>query len=111
MSVIAAAAWGVLGGTLAGLVSISAAIIAAGFRWPSHGNDDGIWPRMFVFAVGIVVGGGVAAAAHSEMTGAWPAFIMGVGAPAVIRGALSHLEVAERKTAEVSGTGEGHASG
>jgi hypothetical protein len=87
---------------------MSAAIIAAGFRWPWHGNDDGIWPRLFVFLVGIVVGGGVAAAAHSEMTGAWPAFIMGVGAPSVIRGALSHLEVAERKT-EVPSAGEGDA--
>jgi hypothetical protein len=111
VEVLPAALWGVLGGTLAGLVSLSAAIIAGGFRWPWRDNQDGIWPRIVVFLIGIVVGGGVAAAAHGEMTGAWPAFIMGVGAPTVIRGALSHLEVEERKTLEATSGGGGHAPG
>jgi hypothetical protein len=111
VGVIQAAAWGILGGTIAGLVSLSAAIIAVGFAWPWRDSQDGIWPRAVVFLIGIAVGGGVAAAAHGEMTGAWPAFIMGVGAPAVIRGALSHLEVEERKTPDPPAGGEGHGPG
>jgi hypothetical protein len=107
----AATAWGALGGMLAGLVSMAADIVAGGWCWPWHGNRDGIWPRIFVFLVGVLVGAGVSAAAHSEMTGAWPAFIMGIGAPAVIRGALSHLEVSERKAPDGPSAGEGHGPG
>jgi uncharacterized membrane protein YfcA len=107
-----AAGWGAAGGTAAGLVSLAADIVSAGYHWPSHGEKrDGIWSRLFVFIVGVLVGASVAAAAHDEMTGAWPAFIMGIGAPTVIRGALSHLEVDERKTPEVAGTGEDHGQG
>jgi uncharacterized membrane protein YfcA len=102
VGVLNAVLWGILGGAIAGLLTVSAAITASGFRWPWRGNDDGIWPRVFVFAVGIVVGGGVAAAAHSQMTGPWPAFIMGVCGPAVVRTALSRVEVAERRPAEVT---------
>jgi hypothetical protein len=111
VNLLVAAAWGAIGGTAAGLVSLAADIIAAGYHWPSHGNKDGIWARLFVVAVGVLVGAAVAAAAHDEMTGAWPAFIMGIGAPAVIRGALSHLEVAERKAPEVSAAGKDHGQG
>ena len=31
----------------------------------------------------------IAAAAHTQMTGPWPAFLMGIGAPSIVRGALS----------------------
>jgi uncharacterized membrane protein YfcA len=102
VGVVSAGIWGVVGGTAAGLLVVSAAITAAGFRWPWRDNDDGIWPRMFVFMVGVIVGGGVAAAAHNQMTGPWPAFIMGIGAPSVVRYALSRVEVAERKPVEAS---------
>jgi hypothetical protein len=109
VNLLVAAAWGTAGGTAAGLVSLAADIVANGYHWPSHrGKRDGIWPRLFVLVVGVLVGGAVAAAAHDEMTGAWPAFIMGIGAPTVIRGALSHLEVAERKVPEVAAAGEEH---
>lgn len=100
MTLLQAGVWGVAGGSVVGLVTLSAAITAAGFRWPWKSNDDGIWPRLFVFVVGVLVGGGVAAAAHSQMTGQWPAFIMGVSGPSIIRGALSRVEVAEREPAE-----------
>lgn len=110
MGVLNAGIWGVAGGAVAGLLVISAAITASGFRWPWRGNDDGIWPRVFVFCVGVIVGGGVAAAAHNQMTGPWPAFIMGVCGPAVVRTALSRVEVAERQPAAASVTGKNSAT-
>jgi hypothetical protein len=97
MSLLGAGLWGLAGGGAAGLIALSSAVVTAGFHWPWHGNKDGIWPHLFVTAVGVLVGGVVAAAAHSQMTGPWPALLMGVGAPAVIRGALSRTEVAESK--------------
>lgn len=96
VGVLEAAAWGIAGGAIAGLLSMSAEITLAGFTWPWRDNNDGIWPRLFVFAVLLLVGGGVAAAAHAQVTGSWPALIMGASAPSVIRGAMSKVEVAER---------------
>lgn len=106
MAVFIAGLWGLAGGLTAGLLGWSAAVTAAGFHWPSHGNDDGIWPRLFVTLTGIAVGTLVAAAAHSQMTGPWPAFLMGVGGPAAIRGTLTRTEVAEVKPRQ-SGDQEG----
>jgi hypothetical protein len=68
MQIAEAAVWGLAGGGVAGLVELSLAVRAAGFHWPWRDRKDGIWPRLFVFAVGLVVGAGVSAAA-SEMTG------------------------------------------
>lgn len=68
-----------------------------GFRWPWHVSPQEIWPRLFVITGGLILGGLVAAAAHTQMTGAWPAFIMGVSAPSIVRGALARVEVTERK--------------
>ena len=45
------------------------------------------------------IGSAVAAAAHAQMTGEWPALIVGASASSVIRGILSRVEVTERKTA------------
>ena len=92
-----AGAWGLCGGIAAGLVALAAAIREAGFRWPWRGNEDGPWPRFCVYVIGVVVGTVVAAAAHSEMTGALPALLMGASAPSVIRGAVSRIEVSESK--------------
>jgi hypothetical protein len=97
MGLLDAATWGLAGGLAAGLVSLSAAVVAAGFKWPWRDNPDGIWPRVFVAVVGLIIGALVAGAAHGQMSGGWPAFLLGVGAPSVIRGALSRVEVAERK--------------
>jgi hypothetical protein len=97
MGIIAAGAWGLAGGLAAGLVSMSASVAAAGFKWPWHDNEHGIWPRLFVTTVGLVLGALVAAAAHSQMSGGWPAFVMGVSAPSIIRGTLSKFEVAPHK--------------
>jgi hypothetical protein len=114
MGFVEAGGWGLCGGSAAGLVALAAAITATGFRWPWNGNDDGPWPRFCVYAIGVVVGTVVAAAAHSEMTGALPALLMGASAPSVIRGAISRIEVTEAKP-EVTGTaltegGGGHGS-
>jgi ABC-type xylose transport system permease subunit len=97
MGIIAAGAWGLAGGLAAGLVSMSAAIVAAGFKWPWRDNEHGIWPWLFVTGVGLVLGALVAAAAHGQMTGGWPAFIMGVSAPSIIRGAISKIEAVPSK--------------
>ena len=111
MILIEAAAWGIGGGLASGLVTVSADVAAAKYRWPWRDNEDGVWPRLFVLGVGIIIGGIAAAAAHDQMTGGWPAFLMGVGAPAVIRGVLSRVEVAEGKPeieADPDGTSDTH---
>jgi hypothetical protein len=110
MGVVEAGAWGLAGGLVAGLISLSGAVIKAGFRWPwdatnqskdasseNRDADQSIWPHMFVFGVGLVVGTLVAAAAHQQMSGDWPAFLLGAGAPSVVRGAVERIEVAESK--------------
>jgi hypothetical protein len=97
MGLVEAGAWGLAGGIAAGLVSLSAAVVTAKFRWPWIGNPHGIWPQLFVVAVGIVVGAIVAAAAHAQMTAPWPALLLGIGAPAVVQGAITRLQLAETK--------------
>jgi hypothetical protein len=100
MGLLEAAAWGMTGGAVAGLISLAAAIIAANFRWPWRRHPDGgdgVWPYLLVGAINLIVGAVVAGATHSQLTGPWPALIMGVSAPSVIRGILSRIEVTERK--------------
>jgi hypothetical protein len=70
------------------------AVTAADFKWPWKPGE--IWPRLFVIGCGLVVGAIVAAAAHAQMSGGWPAFVMGAGGPATIRGILSGIEVHPR---------------
>jgi len=97
------------GGLAAGLISLSGTVIGAGFHWPwrdANGNrdsDKSVWPHMFVFGVGLVVGTLAAAAAHQQMSGDWPAFLMGAGAPSVVRGAIGRVQVAERKSVDGEG--------
>lgn len=86
-----AAGWGLAGGLAAGLLALMTAVSTAGFRWPWKSGELG--PRLFVFAGGLILGALVAAAAHGDMTGGWPAFVMGAGAPATIRGLLSGVQV------------------
>lgn len=114
MGVIESGAWGLAGGLAAGLISLMAAVVAAGFRWPwqqvaeestppqRHVVEE-VWPRLFVMSGGPVVGALVAAAASAQMSGPWPAFIMGVSAPSMVRGMLSRVEVTERKPNQVIG--------
>ncbi|WP_158289917.1 hypothetical protein [Micromonospora sp. S4605] len=97
MGVVEATGWGLAGGMVAALLGLSASVVAEGYRWPWRYAQDGIWPHLFVAFAGLVVGGLVAAAAHAQMTGAWPALIMGACAPSVIRGILSRVEVTERE--------------
>ncbi|MDF9817126.1 hypothetical protein [Streptomyces sp. SPB162] len=86
-----AALWGLAGGLATGLLSLTAAVIAADYQWPWTRRQLG--PRLFVVAGGLLLGALVAAAAHGQMSGGWPAFVMGAGAPATIRGLLAGLEV------------------
>ena len=86
-----AAGWGLAGGLAAGVLALMTAVISAGFRWPWKHDEFG--PRLFVLGCGLFLGALVAAAAHSQMSGAWPAFVIGVGAPSTIRGFLTGVEV------------------
>jgi hypothetical protein len=96
VDVAEAAMWGLAGGAAAGLLGLSGAVVSANFRWPWRGRRHGIWPHVFVQVVGLAVGAAVAAAAHEQITGGWPALLMGASAPSVIRGALSRVEVVDR---------------
>jgi hypothetical protein len=97
MGWLATAAWGMVGGLAAGLMSLMAAVSAAKYRWPWQHSDEEFLPRLFVFCGSVVLGALIAAAAHGQISGPWPAFSMGVGAPSVVRGMLSHIEVTESK--------------
>ncbi|MET9500049.1 hypothetical protein [Streptomyces sp. NPDC006552] len=68
-------------------------MVAAGYKWPWRKGKGDLMPRFFVLGIGLALGAVVAAAAHDQISGPWPAFIFGVGAPATIRGILSGVEV------------------
>lgn len=87
-----AALWGLAGGGAASVLSLSAAVVSAGYNWPWRKEGE-LWPRLFVLAVGLILGSLVATAAHDQVSGPWPAFIFGIGAPATIRGILAGVEV------------------
>jgi hypothetical protein len=98
-----ASLWGLAGGAVAALLSLSAGVVAADFTWPWRDKADGVWPHLFVAAVALLVGAAVSGAASAEITGPWPALIMGASAPAVIRNALAKIEVSESKPATEAG--------
>ncbi|WP_405933612.1 hypothetical protein [Streptomyces sp. NBC_00827] len=88
-----AALWGLTGGGAASLLSLSASVVAGGYKWPWRNDKGDLAPRLFVLGCGLALGAVVAAAAHDQMNGPWPAFIFGISAPATIRGILSGVEV------------------
>jgi hypothetical protein len=90
-----AAGWGLAGGAVAGLVQFAAAIISAGYRWPFR--RDQIGPGLAVFVIALAVGAVVAGATHDSLRGPWPALVMGLGAPATIRGLLSGVQVQQEQ--------------
>ena len=91
-----AASWGLAGGVAAGVLALMTAVTAAHFKWPWKPGEFG--PRLFVFCGTLLLGALVAAAAHAQISGAWPAFIIGAGAPATVRGLLSGVEVDVKPT-------------
>jgi hypothetical protein len=91
-----AASWGLAGGLAAGVLALMTQVTAAHFTWPWKRGEFG--PRLFVLCCGLLLGALVAAASHSQMSGAWPAFVIGAGAPATIRGLLSGVQVNEKVT-------------
>lgn len=100
-----AAGWGLAGGLAAFLLSLMTAIRSAHFKWPW--KRDEVFPRLVFMGCGLFLGVLVAAAAHAQMSGGWPAFVMGAGAPATIRGLLSGVEVHERALSFHPGDGSG----
>jgi hypothetical protein len=86
-----AASWGLAGGLAAGVLALMTAVTAANFKWPWKPGEFG--PRLFVLAGSLLLGALVAAAASGQMSGAWPAFVIGAGAPATIRGLLVGVQV------------------
>ena len=103
-----AAAWGAVGGGIAVLANLLAQVVQRGYRWPWRSRKNVASAYLFVAVGSTVLGAAVAAAASAQMSGPWPAFIMGVTAPSVVRGILGSVEVAERKT---DGEGDRHANG
>jgi hypothetical protein len=91
-----AASWGLAGGLAAGVLGLMAALKAAKFAWPWKRSE--VAPRIVFLCGGLLLGAVVSAAAHGQISGAWPAFVIGVGAPATIRGALSGVEVDQKLT-------------
>jgi hypothetical protein len=85
-----AASWGLAGGLAAGVLALMTAVTTAHFTWPWKHGEFG--PRLFVLCCGLALGALVSAAAHGQMSGAWPAFVIGAGAPGTIRGLLSGVE-------------------
>ncbi|MEU4550347.1 hypothetical protein [Nonomuraea dietziae] len=115
LGLLEAALWGLAGGVASGLVSLMLAVKNAGYRWPwrtwpgrrrtgpREGDSEMFWARLFVFGATSLLGAFVAAAAHGQMAGPWPAFIMGVGAAPTVRGILSGVEVTARKDGDKGG--------
>ena len=97
MGLFQASCWGLAGGLAAALISLVTEVTGQGFRWPWQEVPEQIWPRLFVLACSLILGGLVAAAAHAQITGAWPAFLMGASAPTIVRGALSRVDIIEPK--------------
>jgi hypothetical protein len=73
------------------VLALMVALKAAHFAWPWKRYELG--PRIVFISCGLLLGTLVAMAAHSQISGAWPAFVIGIGAPATIRGALSGVVV------------------
>jgi hypothetical protein len=80
------------------MISLAVQVTAAGFRWPDYIKEGGVGPLAVVIGAGLFTSTILAAAAHSQMTGAWPALIMGIAAPSVVRGILARVEVTQRVT-------------
>ncbi|GGK85222.1 hypothetical protein Sme01_29890 [Sphaerisporangium melleum] len=104
MGLFEAGAWGVAGGLAAGLLTLMVAVSESNFRWPW--DREQAWGQLFVIGCGLILGALVAGAAHRDMSGAWPAFIMGLGAPSIVRGLLSRVEVVERKDDKSTGVAQ-----
>jgi hypothetical protein len=94
MGVVEAALWGLAGGGAVGVLSLMTAITNYGFGWPWRAGEAG--PRLFVLAGGLLLGALVAAASHTQMSGPWPAFVIGAGAPATVKGLLGGVQVTPR---------------
>jgi hypothetical protein len=88
------------------MLSLMTSVTANGFAW---WNKEERGPRLFVFGCSVFLGALVAAAASGEMSGPWPAFVIGAGAPATIKGLLSGVEVqpSAKPELEVSRRGDG----
>lgn len=87
--------WGLVGGAAAVLASLTTAVAKADFDWPWR-DGGSIGPWVFVFLGELTLGGMVAAAMHSSISGAWPAFTLGATGLTTVRHLLSKVEVRER---------------
>jgi hypothetical protein len=94
MALWEAASWGAIGGGAVVLLNFGGDLVRSSFRWPWPRNEVG--PRLVYAAIQLLLGSLVTAANHSQVTGAWPAFIIGISAPAVVQGIVARVEVARR---------------
>jgi hypothetical protein len=93
LSVWQAASWGGAGGAAAVLTNLVVRVVQAGYRWPWRDLAYSRSAYAFVGSCSVLLGAVVAAAASAQVSGPWPAFIMGATAPSVIRGILGGAEV------------------
>jgi hypothetical protein len=98
-----AAAWGVVGGGAVVALNFAGDLLNSRFRWPWLRDEVG--PRLVYAMIQLVLGGIVTAANHSQVTGAWPAFIIGISAPAVVQGIVARVEVTHSGSPTKTGGG------
>jgi hypothetical protein len=107
VDVVAAALWGGAGGLTAVITSTVSDMMGGGDhgrRWPG-------WQQVSaqLFAAVLYVAGSVilAATAAAQMSGPYPAVLIGATAPSVLRGILRRVEVSERtgRGGDDAGTG------
>jgi len=94
MTLWVAAAWGAVGGGAVAMLNFGADLLEAKFRWPWP--RDTVGPHLAYVAVQLLLGALVTAANHNQVTGAWPAFIIGISAPAVIQGIVARIEIEKK---------------
>jgi hypothetical protein len=97
MSTLNAALWGLTGGLSNVALALMMDIIGAGFTWPWRRKQVG--PHLFVGGCTMLLGAAVAAAAAGQMSGPWPAFVIGIGAPSTVKGMLAGVQVLPKPVA------------
>lgn len=108
MALWVAACWGAAGGGAVWLLGLGTDLAKVQFKnWPWPRATIG--PRLAFLAIQLGLGSVVTAANHDQITGSWPAFILGISAPAVVQGIIARIEVEPDKPEVDAGRTEGGA--
>jgi len=82
MSPIEGALWGLLGGLAVEALELAGEIRRNKNRWPWTGRK--LWPSLCAVVLRLAASSALAAAMSDQLTGQWPAFCIGVGAPLAV---------------------------